>query len=859
MEKSEEKEEKFEQKPTDGVLYSPGEEPENIKMMLQKLFEKLDATYPDKFIFKLSSAHKNLAEKVTDMYRMLGYSDGRTFLETYGYQVQKNGRSGTDPMIVINELKRRYPNGSGFTNRADLIAANPDLKPKFQNLSNQSNKFFGMTLNEYLITEGILAGKKDKQYIDKKSVDEFKTLKARYADKAFIGRIGQLREINSDLDWKAIEKYIYNSKSSETMSKFLENHGIIATTEQIQIAELAEITSKLKERYPENKKFTGTVKQLQLENPDLSTNTLSYLVSIIHNETLNEYLIRMKIMDVGEQISEKLNSVMEKLIERYPARKRKEISINRLQINNPDLPINKIGSWCQKLYNQNATEFLKANGILYKRYNFQARRSCEKRRESENNSPQEKSHGERNQVFETSDHTTHVFYADAMNKTVEEMDLHRYADGECFNERENQINNCGKHTDANKTGNIENNGVCALDNLKDQNDNCTEFEIKSGVLYKYLGREKDVVIPDEVTSVKTEAFLEAYHVETITFPDTVRTIGNELFGFINDYYQNHEYKLRKIFIGNGVKSIGERAFANCKNLTDVVFGKSISRIGERAFAGCTKLREIDLGNTVVKEIKECAFCDCFNVEKLILPPKIEFIGTSAFANSCNGTVKLPKSVQKVNPYAFCGASELIAYDSIDPGAAEAGDWQYNEKMRNTNSSLICSMFDNSYSNEGFFDYSSTEWCNCYVTVLSSATDKIRYRIFCDGEEKGAYRAMMYSAWGKHASFLFEQYDNYFVYVRSQKTRLEMAFCRLQYPEGLSEQNRSDYTAYLKQCMYIESSARRNAEIIGAEDAVERLAILKGLGAIDEHNLGWIKEIIIEQNAQKCMKFIIDNF
>lgn len=424
---------------------------------------------------------------------------------------------------------------------------------------------------------------------------------------------------------------------------------------------------------------------------------------------------------------------------------------------------------------------------------------------------------------------------------------------------DNAFKDCVNLTEVSGADHIEDVGVKVFANTPYRKDDCADFEIKSGVLYKYLGKEKNVIIPPEVTTIRTEAFLQAYQVETITFPDTVRTIENNLFGYIDEYDQCNQYQLRKLIIGNGVTSIGDRAFKNCKNLTDVVFGTALTCIGEEAFAGCSNLREIDLGNTAITKIKECAFAGCINVKKLILPPKVEFIESSAFSESCNGTVKLPKSVKKIDPYAFNGASELIVYDTIDPDSVEAGEWYFDETVQEINSSLVCPLFCNYHGSIAYFDYRETEWCSCHITVLSSETEQIRYRIFCDGEEQGSYREIMCSVWGKHASFLFEQYDNYFLNVRSPRSRFEMAFCRLQYPEGLSEPHRTDYMAYLKQCMYIESSAKRNAEIIGAEDAVERLAILKELGAIDNHNLGWIKESMLNKDAKQCLKFINENF
>lgn len=96
-------------------------------------------------------------------------------------------------------------------------------------------------------------------------------------------------------------------------------------------------------------------------------------------------------------------------------------------------------------------------------------------------------------------------------------------------------------------------------------------------------------------------------------------------------------------------------------------------------------------------------------------------------------------------------------------------------------------------------------------------------------------------------------------TRNMLGRAEMAFCRIQYPEGLSTVHRANYEAYLERCMYIERSAKRTAEMIGNEDAVERLAILDRYKAIDDHNIEWIKEIMTNKKANKCLAYLGEHF
>ena len=150
--------EEREKKISENVLYRPGEEPANIRKRIEILFPKLDGAYPNKQISGLNKDHKKWGETVTELYRALGYPDSRAFLEAYGYTVvdNKGGRpSANNYNEIINELKRRYPEGSGFSTVSALKAANSDLPLK--TLENAAKQLFGMSLGQYLKSLGILS------------------------------------------------------------------------------------------------------------------------------------------------------------------------------------------------------------------------------------------------------------------------------------------------------------------------------------------------------------------------------------------------------------------------------------------------------------------------------------------------------------------------------------------------------------------------------------------------------------------------------------------------------------------------------------------------------------------------------
>lgn len=422
---------------------------------------------------------------------------------------------------------------------------------------------------------------------------------------------------------------------------------------------------------------------------------------------------------------------------------------------------------------------------------------------------------------------------------------------------DNAFEGCSSLSEVTIKDSISNYGLDVFTNTPYMKQAFGEFVVMGGVLAKYLGNNKDVVIPENVTTIGENAFAEAYYVETITIPDTVLAIANKVFGEVRTWGDAPMPKLKKLMIGNGVTSIGDSAFANCVSLTDVSFGTALSNIGKQAFSGCKKLNAIDLSKTRITELRQEAFSDCRSVKSLILPNGIETIGRGAFSGIPLGVVKLPKTVKRVERSSFDGASELIVYDNIDPDAAWASEWKHDKWNGTVNSPLACALLGvpQSYVEcQG-----NTRWRGYHISVLSVDSGKTRYRVFCDSEERDAYRAMMFSAWGKHASFTFEAYDEYFMKTRSLLGRTEMAFCRIQYPEGLTPIHRANYEAFLERCLYIERSARRTTEMIAKEDNVERLQILDGFHAIDSHNIAWIYEEIEKNNAPRCLAYLKERY
>lgn len=79
----------------------------------------------------------------------------------------------------------------------------------------------------------------------------------------------------------------------------------------------------------------------------------------------------------------------------------------------------------------------------------------------------------------------------------------------------------------------------------------------------------------------------------------------------------------------GVKSISERAFYYCSNLSDITFSSGVQEIGESAFEGCVNLKSIILPNNMTN-IGDYAFYYCTGLKSITIPKNVTTIGSDAF-------------------------------------------------------------------------------------------------------------------------------------------------------------------------------------------------------------------------------------
>ena len=110
----------------------------------------------------------------------------------------------------------------------------------------------------------------------------------------------------------------------------------------------------------------------------------------------------------------------------------------------------------------------------------------------------------------------------------------------------------------------------------------SDFVIENGVLKRYSGKSKEVIIPKEVIKIGDGAFA-GQTIEKVIIPDGVTVVGSYAF-----YECVH---LIEVFIPKSAKLIEQYAFGLCRALKNITIPTDIERIECNAFIGCDSLTE----------------------------------------------------------------------------------------------------------------------------------------------------------------------------------------------------------------------------------------------------------------------------
>ena len=168
------------------------------------------------------------------------------------------------------------------------------------------------------------------------------------------------------------------------------------------------------------------------------------------------------------------------------------------------------------------------------------------------------------------------------------------------------------------------------------------------------------------------------------------TLENPLFTPNTNTY------LTYIHLSNTFKKIGDKVFAGCENLKDIILSEDLTYIGKYAFENCKSLTTIEIPESV-ETLDEGAFAGCEKLEKFegkfatyngrALVIRNVLISVVPIDNSnTEGRIhkisEIDTAISYLGKSCFQGCKNMIRVD-ISPGVIEIGDYAFKdcEKLR----------------------------------------------------------------------------------------------------------------------------------------------------------------------------------
>ena len=199
-----------------------------------------------------------------------------------------------------------------------------------------------------------------------------------------------------------------------------------------------------------------------------------------------------------------------------------------------------------------------------------------------------------------------------------------------------------------------------------------DLEASSIVLLKITGEINDVDILTiqemtnlmnldisgiNLTELPGSAFFGLKNLKKVVLPNILTSIGERAL----------PKNLQSIEIPASVETIGNNAFASCKNLTIVTFekGSQLKTIGYSAFSNCTSLTSIEIPASV-ETIEDDAFyaCKALTIVTFEKGSQLKTIESAAFQATALQSIEIPASVETIEERAFekCTALTTVTFE-----------------------------------------------------------------------------------------------------------------------------------------------------------------------------------------------------
>lgn len=162
----------------------------------------------------------------------------------------------------------------------------------------------------------------------------------------------------------------------------------------------------------------------------------------------------------------------------------------------------------------------------------------------------------------------------------------------------------------------------------------------------------------------------------ITIPETIGQYKVTIIG--QDAFID-QTQITEISLPDGLLSIEDNAFYGCHGLTEIVIPNTVTFAGIYAFGCCDNLKSIQLSNSLTEiSIQLCYMCK--SLEKIVIPDNVKVIGDAAFAECPLRSVSLGSGIEKIESFGLLNHGDFGFFPLTVTYNGTLAQWQAVERI-----------------------------------------------------------------------------------------------------------------------------------------------------------------------------------
>ena len=164
-----------------------------------------------------------------------------------------------------------------------------------------------------------------------------------------------------------------------------------------------------------------------------------------------------------------------------------------------------------------------------------------------------------------------------------------------------------------------------------------------------------LVIPEGVTSIPPQCFINCQCFKELVLPSTLNTIKELAF---------YNTRVEKVNFPEGLEHIKTAAFYGC-DLIEAILPGTLKEVSDGTFSMCPKLKEIKIAEGITK-IPFDFVSYCQSLEKVNIPKSVTVIEDDAFSTCSLDSIVFPATIEYIGKGAFKDLKKLKKIYSMSP-------------------------------------------------------------------------------------------------------------------------------------------------------------------------------------------------